>query len=152
MKTLKQFLETIDEWNGSVNLTELKSIYESTKIQDSLLHYNTINESYRDIVENMSDDDIVILARPKKALYQNDVDKIKKQVEKKTFTLEDSVINVRKNISNGFQNKLEFVLEDGSKVLMDKGTLDILKENNINPINITNKNKIFSVISEILED
>lgn len=152
MKTLKQFLETIDEWNGSVNLTELKSIYESTKIQDSLLHYNTINESHRDIVENMSDDDIVILARPKKPLYQNDVDKIKKQVEKKTFTLEDSVINVRKNISDGFQNKLEFVLEDGSKVLMDKGTLDILKENNINPTNITSKNKIFSVISEILED
>ena len=152
MKSLKQFKESLDQWNGNVNLTKLKSIYESTKIQDSLLHYNTINESYQDIVENMSDDDIVILARPKKPLYQNDVDKIKEQVEKKTFSLEESVINVRKNISDVLQNKFEFVLEDGSKVLVDKGTLDILKENNIDPINITNKNKIFSVISEILED
>lgn len=152
MKSLKQFKESLDQWNGSVNLTELKYIYESTKIQDSLLHYNTINESYQDIVENMSDDDIVILARPKRPLYQNDVDKIKEQVEKKTFSLDENVINVRKNISDVLQNKFEFVLEDGSKVLVDKGTLNILKENNINPINITNKNKIFSVISEILED
>lgn len=152
MKSLKQFKESLDQWNGNVNLTKLKSIYESTKVQDSLLHYNTINESYQDIVENMSDDDIVILAKPKTPLYQNDVNQLRETVDSKNLSIDEKLINVRKNISNGFLNKFEFVLEDGSKILMDIDTLHLLKENDIDTLNLHNKNKIFSVISEILED
>ena len=153
MKSLKQFKESLDQWNGNANLSILNQQYNPLLIESSIHDFNTNKRLYKEILESYTDDDIVVLAKPKSLLYQEDVDYIRLFVKNKKLTINESVINVRKHLDNGFQNKkIDFVLENGDCVLIDIDTILRLQESDISLENIRNAKELMNIILETLEE
>lgn len=136
MKTLFVFDNTIQQSDdGSVfingNKTQFKSLSEAKHQLYIVQEVEQVVTNFKSVV-NLSDNKIARIIKEHHNIKVTNaiIDEYSAIASAKAFSIDPVVLRLREQTENPFLNKIDFILEDNSRIAIDIETLD--KINNIN--------------------